>query len=58
MLSGWGSRRTHVEVFGSSNVVSLAGRIARILLHLWHDSAFARHGVRNMAEFDVAHDGA
>ncbi len=37
---------------------SLAGRIARIVLHMWHDSAFGRHGVRNMAEFGVARDGA
>jgi hypothetical protein len=37
---------------------SRAGRIARILLDMWHAGAFARHGVRNMAEFGVAHDGA
>ena len=35
-----------------------AGRIARVLLDMWRAGAFGRHGVRNMAEFDVAHDGA
>ena len=39
-------------------VSRLAGRIARILLDMWHAGAFARHGLRSMAEFDVAHDGA